>query len=490
MKKLSDILFRVRLTSLAGDAQAGIRSVRFDSRKVEPGDLFVAIRGTQTDGHEYISKAVEKGASAIVCEKLPEEIPAGVSFVVVDDASEALGIIADNYYDHPSAEIILVGVTGTNGKTTTATLLYQAFTELGYVCGLLSTIHNIIAGEIIAATHTTPDPLQLNQLLRKLADLGGNYCFMEVSSHAVAQNRIAGLKFAGGIFTNITHDHLDYHKSFQEYLLAKKKFFDQLPVGAFALTNTDDRNGRVMVQNTRARIKTYALRTAADYKCRIIENLPEGLQVKINDRELLCRLTGEFNAYNLTAVYGSACLLGQDDEQLLQILSALPPVEGRFDTLRSDDGVMAIVDYAHTPDALKNVLSAIEEIRTHNEQLITVVGAGGDRDKAKRPQMALICASRSDLVILTSDNPRSEDPGEIIREMMQGVPADLQRKVMVITNRREAIKTAVHLARTGDIILVAGKGHEKYQEIKGVRHPFDDKKELKGLLAMRNDKNH
>ncbi len=374
MKILSDILFRAKLASIAGNPQTPVQSVQFDSRKVSTGDLFVAIKGTQADGHDYISMALDRGAAAVVCEKLPEVLPTGICFVVVEDTGEALGIIADNYFNHPSEEVRLIGVTGTNGKTTIATLLYQVFTDSGYVCGLLSTIRNIIGGKVKTATHTTPDPLQLNQLLRELADLGGSYCFMEVSSHAVAQNRIAGLKFAGGIFTNLTHDHLDYHKTFQDYLLAKKKFFDRLPATAFALTNTDDKNGRVMVQNTKARVSTYALKSAADFKCRVIENLPEGLQVQINNREILCRLTGEFNAYNLAAVFGTASLLGEREDELLQRLSALSPVEGRFDTVRSADGIMGIVDYAHTPDALKNVLSTIGEIRTRNEKLITVVG--------------------------------------------------------------------------------------------------------------------
>ena len=373
-------------------------------------------------------------------------------------------------------------MTGTNGKTTTATLLYQLFTHLGYGCGLLSTIRNLIMGEEINATHTTPDPIQINALLRQLADSGGQYCFMEVSSHAVAQNRIAGLHFTGGIFTNLTHDHLDYHKTFKDYLLAKKKFFDNLPAGAFALTNKDDKNGTVMVQNTRAAIATYALRSPADYKCRIIENQFEGLQISINDRESFCRLTGEFNAYNMTAVYGAALLLQQQAEEVLTFLSSVQPVEGRFDTIHSRENITAIVDYAHTPDALKNVLSTISEIRTGNERLITVVGAGGDRDRGKRPIMAAICAEKSDLLILTSDNPRSEEPEAIIAEMKAGIEADKMRKVMVITDRREAIRTACHLAQPGDIILVAGKGHEKYQEIKGVRHHFDDKEILQEMF--------
>ncbi len=482
MKTLSELLYKANITGTMGDMLAEITSISFDSRTIKPGSLFIAVRGTQSDGHAFIDSALEKGATAIVSEEMPDNPGPGITWVKVPDSSVALGIIASNFYDNPSEEIYITGITGTNGKTTTATLLYEVFTRLGYVCGLLSTIRNIIAGEVMVSTHTTPDPIQLNRLLREMADKGTTYCFMEVSSHAVAQNRIAGIRFRGGVFTNLTHDHLDYHKTFAEYREAKKKFFDDLSAGAFALTNIDDRNGRVMVQNTRAKIRTYALRTPADFKCRILENLLEGLQLQINGQELFCRLTGEFNAYNLTAIFGTAILLGADESQLLQVLSSLPPVEGRFDTIHGAGGITAIVDYAHTPDALKNVLSTIEELRTRNEQLITVVGAGGDRDKLKRPQMGLICASKSDLVILTSDNPRSEDPETIIEEIRKGIPADLQRKVLVISNRREAIKTAVRLARPGDIILVAGKGHEKYQEISGVKHPFDDKKELESSL--------
>jgi UDP-N-acetylmuramoyl-L-alanyl-D-glutamate--2,6-diaminopimelate ligase len=482
MKTLSELLYKANITGTMGNMLAEITSISFDSRTIKPGSLFIAVRGTQSDGHAFIDSALEKGATAIVSEEMPDNPGPGITWVKVPDSSVALGIIASNFYDNPSEEIYITGITGTNGKTTTATLLYEVFTRLGYACGLLSTIRNIIAGEVMVSTHTTPDPIQLNRLLREMADKGTTYCFMEVSSHAVAQNRIAGIRFRGGVFTNLTHDHLDYHKTFAEYREAKKKFFDDLSAGAFALTNIDDRNGRVMVQNTRAKIRTYALRTPADFKCRILENLLEGLQLQINGQELFCRLTGEFNAYNLTAIFGTAILLGADESQLLQVLSSLPPVEGRFDTIHGAGGITAIVDYAHTPDALKNVLSTIEELRTRNEQLITVVGAGGDRDKLKRPQMGLICASKSDLVILTSDNPRSEDPETIIEEIRKGIPADLQRKVLVISNRREAIKTAVRLARPGDIILVAGKGHEKYQEISGVKHPFDDKKELESSL--------
>ncbi len=488
MKKLSDILYKAGVVRVVGNPHARIGEIRFDSRLVGKGDLFVAVRGTQADGHAFIGKAIESGAAVVVCEEMPGTLIPGITYAQVTDCSFALGVMASNYFDNPSEELTLVGVTGTNGKTTIATLLYQVFTGLGYGCGLLSTIRNIIMGRVIAATHTTPDPLALNALLRQLADEGGQYCFMEVSSHAVAQNRIAGLNFAGGIFTNLTHDHLDYHKTFKDYLLAKKKFFDLLPSRAFALVNKDDKNGMVMVQNTHARIRTYAVKSPADYKCRITENLLEGLQLTINETEIYCRLTGEFNAYNLTAVYGTALLLDQPAENVLTFLSSVPPVEGRFDTLHSDNGITAIVDYAHTPDALKNVLTTIEEIRTRNEKLITVVGAGGDRDRSKRPLMGAICAAKSDLVILTSDNPRSEEPEEIIAEMQAGISAELKRKVMVIVNRREAIRTACHLAKPGDIILVAGKGHEKYQEIKGIRHHFDDKEILEEMLLNENQK--
>jgi UDP-N-acetylmuramoyl-L-alanyl-D-glutamate--2,6-diaminopimelate ligase len=484
MKTISELLYKATITGTTGNMLAGIKAISFDSRAIRPGSLFIAIRGTQSDGHAFIDSAIEKGATAIVCEEMPGKALPGITWVKVPDSSVALGIIASNFYDNPSEEIEIIGITGTNGKTTIATSLYDVFTRLGYVCGLLSTIRNIIAGEVIASTHTTPDPIQLNRLLREMADHGATYCFMEVSSHAVAQHRIAGIRFRGGIFTNLTHDHLDYHKTFAEYREAKKKFFDNLPPGAFALINSDDRNGRVMVQNTRAKVRTYALRTPADFKCRILENLLEGLQLQINGQELFCRLTGEFNAYNLTAIFGAATVLGADESQLLPVLSSLPPVEGRFDTIHGPGGITAIVDYAHTPDALKNVLATIEELRTRNEQLITVVGAGGDRDRSKRPQMGLICAAKSEVVILTSDNPRSEDPETIIEEIRKGIPADLQRKVLVISNRREAIKAAVRLARPGDIILVAGKGHEKYQEISGVKHPFDDKKELEEGLKQ------
>lgn len=488
MKKLNEILQNAGAVKITGCQDREVREIQFDSREIKPGDLFIAIKGTQADGHRFIDTAIASGATTIVCEDVPVNLKDEVSYVVVKSSNYALGVIASNYFGNPSADLKLVGVTGTNGKTTIATLLYLLFMHLGYGCGLLSTIRNLIMEEEIPATHTTPDPIRLNYLLKKLVDSGGEYCFMEVSSHAVAQDRIAGLHFTGGIFTNLTHDHLDYHKTFKEYLAAKKKFFDNLPSGAFALVNKDDKNGLVMVQNTKARIFTYALKSPADFKCRIQENLLEGLQLSINNQEIFCRLTGEFNAYNLSAIFGTSVLLGQSQENALTYLSSVPPVEGRFETIHTDKNITAIVDYAHTPDALKNVLNTIGEIRTRNEKLITVVGAGGDRDRTKRPLMAAICAEKSDMVILTSDNPRSEEPEKIAEEMLAGISADLRRKVITVINRKEAIRTACHLAKPGDIILVAGKGHEKYQEIKGIKYPFDDKKILEEMLTHDNQK--
>jgi UDP-N-acetylmuramoyl-L-alanyl-D-glutamate--2,6-diaminopimelate ligase len=467
---------------VSGSLEKVIGGITFDSRQIRQGNLFVAVTGTHTDGHHFIKNAIDSGATAIVCQSMPEEIRPDISYVRVKDSTIALGIIASNYYDNPSSQIQLVGITGTNGKTTIATLLYKLFLALGYGAGLFSTIRNMVIEEEIPATHTTPDAIQLNRLLRYIADKGCTYCFMEVSSHAIDQNRIAGLKFAGGIFTNITHDHLDYHSTFQNYLQVKKKFFDSLPSDAFSLTNLDDRNGKVVVQNTKALVRTYALKSPADFKCKVIDNRLEGLHLQIDGNELYCRLIGYFNAYNITAVYGAARLLGQESSGILKILSNLESIEGRFEYIRSKNNVTGIVDYAHTPDALINVLETINSIRTRNEKLITVVGAGGDRDKTKRPIMAKICGNKSDQVILTSDNPRSEDPEEIIAQMKEGIDPGDMRKFLFIVNRKEAIRTACALARPGDIILVAGKGHEKYQEIKGVRHPFDDRKILEEVL--------
>jgi UDP-N-acetylmuramoyl-L-alanyl-D-glutamate--2,6-diaminopimelate ligase len=479
---LREIIQNLLAREIKGPADQDIRSIQFDSRKVGKGDLFVAIPGTKTDGHGFIGACIASGARAVVCERLPQRLEPGVTYIRVDDSSYALGLMAAAFFSHPSREIKLVGVTGTNGKTTIATQLYSLFHSLGYGSGLISTIRNVIMEEVQASSHTTPDALQINGMLRKLADMGGEYCFMEVSSHAIDQQRIAGLEFRGAIFTNLTHDHLDYHVTFQEYLKAKKRFFDELGADAFALINTDDKNGLVMTQNTQAKILTYALKKPADFKCRIVDDSLEGLQLFISGREVHCRLAGEFNAYNLLAVYATAILLGQDADTVLELMSGLAPAEGRFETIYLPGNVTAIVDYAHSPDALKNVLETIGKVRTRNEKLIVVVGAGGDRDTSKRPEMGRICALLGDTVILTSDNPRSEDPGKIIEEMKSGIPVELRRKVMAIINRKEAIEAAIHMARSGDIVLVAGKGHEQYQEIQGVRHPFDDRKVIRGML--------
>jgi len=478
-------LYKTRIEKVLGPTQIPISSVCFDSRKVESKSLFVAVHGTQTDGHHYIEKAIENGAVAIVCEYLPVKPDPSVTFIKVQNSSKSLGVIASNYYDNPSSEIILVGVTGTNGKTTIATLLHELFLLLGYNAGLLSTIGNKIESESIPSTHTTPDPLQINQLLRSMLAKGCSHCFMEVSSHAIFQNRIFGLTFKGGIFTNISHDHLDYHKSFNKYLQTKKSFFDYLSPESFALTNIDDKNGIVMLQNSKANKHTYSIQKTADFKAKIIENLLSGLSLQIENQEVWCRQAGTFNAYNLLAVYATACLLGENKSEVLTSLSNLHVVEGRFENMRSGDQIIAIVDYAHTPDALKNVLQNINSLRTRNEKLITVLGAGGDRDKQKRPLMAEIACNESDNVILTSDNPRSEDPIDIIEDMKKGIDASQSRKIIVITDRKEAIKTSCVMAKAGDIILVAGKGHEKYQEVKGKKFPFDDKAFLKEFLNIK-----
>lgn len=482
MKLLSEILYKVKLEEVVGTTHVAISSVTFDSRKVKKDSLFVATSGTASDGHTFIDKAIESGAIAIVCETLPANINENVNYVKVTDSSLALGIIACNYFDNPSEKIKLVGVTGTNGKTTTVTLLFNLFRSLGYSVGLLSTVQNKINNTIIPATHTTPDALALNELLSQMVQQGCEFAFMEVSSHAVVQNRIAGIAFTGGVFTNITHDHLDYHKTFSEYIKAKKKFFDNLPHTAFAVVNRDDKNGAVMLQNTKAETYTYGLRNVADFKCKIVENHLNGLLLNIDGQEVWVKLIGTFNAYNVLAVYVTAVLLKQDKTNVLTALSNLNSVEGRFQYLKSPNGVIGIVDYAHTPDALKNVLETIKDIRSGNEQVITLVGCGGDRDSAKRPVMAAIACEYSNKVILTSDNPRSEDPEDILNQMQKGVsPVDV-KKTLRITDRREAIKTALSLSNSGDIILVAGKGHEKYQEIKGVKHPFDDFEILKETI--------
>ena len=484
MKNLQDILYRTALLEIRGTPDPGITHISFDSRKVESGGMFIAVKGTLVDGHGYIDQAISGGAKVIVCESFPEKEVPGITYIKVRNSASALGQIAANFYDNPSAKLKLVGVTGTNGKTTTVTLLHEMFTALGFKAGLLSTIKSMVHKQNFEATHTTPDAIRLNQLLASMVEEGCDYAFMEVSSHAVEQDRISGLVFSGGVFTNITHDHLDYHKTFKNYLLAKKKFFDNLPAEAFAIINADDRNGKIMLQNTRAAKYTYALKSTARFKGKVLENHFDGLQMNIDGHDMHAMLCGTFNAYNLLAVYATTILLGMDAEEVLTSLSRLKGAEGRFDIIRSADNRPGIVDYAHTPDALENLLQTINSIRTKNEQLITVVGAGGDRDKAKRPKMARIASLLSTTVILTSDNPRSEDPDQILSDMRAGIDPAKTGKTLVITNREEAIKTAVHLSRSGDIILVAGKGHEKYQEIKGVKYPFNDKMILMQLFDM------
>lgn len=486
IKLLKDIIYKTGIEDVSGNTNIAIEKITFDSREVEPFSLFVAVKGTQVDGHVYINKAIEKGAIAIVCEELPENLNPKVTYIKVKDSSYALGIIASNYYGNPSNKIKLVGVTGTNGKTTTATLLHELFTKLGYKCGLISTVNNKIGIIKLPATHTTPDAIQLNALINQMVEDGCQYCFMEVSSHAVHQNRISGLDFDVAIFTNLTHDHLDYHGTFDEYIKAKKNFFDQLKENSIAYVNKDDRHWEVMVQNTKAVVKTYALKTLADFHAKIIESHFNGMLLHIGPDELWTKLIGKFNVYNLLAVYGTAILLNQEKISVLTAISSLGSVEGRFQYIQSAHKVSGIVDYAHTPDALKNVLETINEIRTGNEQLITVVGCGGDRDKAKRPVMAKIACENSDKVILTSDNPRTEDPEQIIEDMKEGVDPVNFKKVLAITNREEAIKVACSMADPGDIVLIAGKGHEKYQEINGVRHPFDDMQIVKQMFELLN----
>ena len=456
----------------------GAKDLQFDSRKCKEGSVFFAVRGTQVDGHDYIVKAIENGAKTIVCEQLPENQADGVKYCVVENSAKALGLAASEFYGNPSKKLHLVGVTGTNGKTTIATLLYCLFTDAGYVCGLLSTIENIIGTRVVPSTHTTGDQLELNELLAQMVDAGCEYAFMEVSSHSIDQDRIAGLHFDGGIFTNLTQDHLDYHKTLANYRDAKKKFFDNLPSTAFALTNLDDKNGMVMLQNTKAMKKTYSLKHDADFKGLVMESYFDGMELKINGKAVSTFLVGRFNAYNLLAIYGAAVSLGMPEEEVLQEVSKLHSASGRFQMVNSKDGIVGIVDYAHTPDALENVLSTINEIRTHNETLITVAGAGGNRDADKRPKMAAAAVRLSDRLIITSDNPRFEEPEDIISQMKAGVPGECYNKVLCITDRREAIRTAVALAKKGDIILVAGKGHETYQDVKGVKHHFDDREEL------------
>lgn len=483
MKSVNEMLSEIEILESTGDLATQVGGIQFDSRKVKPGDLFVAVKGTHVDGHQFIAKAVELGASAIVCELWPEYIPSGVVVVRIDQTQLNFGKIASAWFNHPSANLKVAGVTGTNGKTTIATLLYKTFSLLGYKVGLISTIKYYVGNEEFPATHTTPDALQIQELMAKMVEAGCEYCFMEASSHAIDQDRISGIRFDGGIFTNLTHDHLDYHHTFAEYLKAKKKFFDNLPETAFALTNADDKNGAVMLQNTKAAKQTYSLRSLANFHCKILEKHFDGMLLSIDGHEIWTHFTGVFNASNLMAVTGAAILLGADREEVFRILSELRPVSGRFEIIRSPEGKYAVVDYAHTPDAIKNVLSGITEIRTGNEQIITVVGAGGDRDKTKRPEMAAEAVKQSDKVILTSDNPRSEEPEQILADMEVGVEPHQKHKVLSIVNRKEAIKTACMLAKPGDIILVAGKGHEDYQEIKGVKHHFDDKEVINEIFG-------
>lgn len=480
---LKELLQTAGKYEISGSDEIEINGIEIDSRKIKDGNAFIAIRGTQADGHDYISKAIELGAKAIICEKLPETTIEGTTYAIFSDTEDAVGKIATTFYGNPTEKLDLVGVTGTNGKTTIATLLYNMFRAFGYKAGLISTVCNYIDGEAIPTEHTTPDPITLNQLLGRMADEGCKYAFMEVSSHSVAQKRIGGLKFAGGIFTNLTRDHLDYHKTVENYLKAKKAFFDGLPKTAFALTNADDKNGMVMVQNTKAKVATYSLRTMADFKGKVLEDGFEGMLLDINNTEVNVQFIGRFNAYNLLAVYGAANLLGKKPEDILLQLSTLRPVSGRFDSLRSPEGYTAIVDYAHTPDALTNVLDAIHDVLKGRGKVITVVGAGGNRDKGKRPIMAKESVRQSDKVIITSDNPRFEEPQDIINDMLAGLNKDEMKKVVAITDRKEAIRTACMMASQGDVILIAGKGHENYQDIKGVKYHFDDKEIVRDIFS-------
>lgn len=473
---------QLKIKSTCGDVAVDVTGIEIDSRSIKQGGLFVAVRGTVTDGHKYISKAVEQGALAVVCEVLPEQCQDGVAYVVVENTEEIVGILATTFYGNPTSKLKLVGVTGTNGKTTIATVLYNLFRKLGYKAGLLSTVCNYVDSEAVPTDHTTPDPITLNRLLARMVDAGCEYAFMEVSSHSVVQHRIAGLTFVGGVFTNLTRDHLDYHKTFENYLKAKKMFFDNLPSNAFALTNIDDRNGLVMLQNTKAEKHTYSVQSMADFKARILESHFEGMMLEINKEEVAVQFVGRFNVQNLLAIYGTAVLLGEDSHEVLVALSALRPVSGRFETMRSPEGYTAIVDYAHTPDALVNVLETIHDVLDGNGKVITVVGAGGNRDKGKRPIMAKETAKLSDRLVITSDNPRFEDPQDIINDMMAGLNQEEAARTICITDRKEAIRTACMMAHKGDVVLVAGKGHETYQEIHGVKHHFDDKEVLLNIF--------
>ena len=487
--KLSELLKNIKPTVIIGDDNIDITGVNIDSRRVADGHLFVAMKGTQVDGHKFIAKAIEQGAKAILCEDLPEDAtntqhPTPITYIQVPSTEDAVGRVATLFYGNPSKKLKLVGVTGTNGKTTIATLLYNMFRKMGHRCGLLSTVCNYVEGEAIPASHTTPDPIELNALLARMVDAGCEYAFMECSSHAIAQKRIGGLSFTGGLFTNLTRDHLDYHKTFENYRNAKKAFFDALPKGAFAITNADDKNGMFMVQNTKATVKTYSTRSMADFKAHILECHFEGMYLEVDGHEVGVQFIGKFNVSNLLAVYGAAIMLGKKPEDVLLVMSTLKSVNGRLDPVRSPEGFTAIVDYAHTPDALENVLNAIHEVLNGKGKVITVCGAGGNRDKGKRPLMAQEAVRQSDRVIITSDNPRFEEPQDIINDMLAGLNAQQMKKVVSIVDRREAIRTACMMAQKGDVILVAGKGHENYQEIKGVKHHFDDKEVLSEIFAQ------
>lgn len=482
MMKLKTLVNRLDVLEVKGDMERDICGVQIDSRQVADGHLFIAVRGTVADGHNYIGKALEKGAVAILCETIPEDADEKVTYVKVENTEQVVGQVATTFYGDPTSKMKLVGVTGTNGKTTIATVLYEMFRYMGHKVGLLSTVCNYIDGEAIPTEHTTPDPITLNALLAQMVEAGCEYAFMEVSSHSIVQNRIGGLTFAGGLFTNITRDHLDYHKTFENYIKAKKLFFDRLPKAAFAITNADDKNGMVMVQNTQAQVKTYSVQSPADFKAKIIECHFEGMYLNINGKEVGVQFIGKFNVSNLLAVYGAAVMLGKEEQEVLVALSAMKPVNGRFEALRSPSGYTAIVDYAHTPDALENVLNAIHGVLDGKGEVITVCGAGGNRDKGKRPLMAREAVKQSDRVIITSDNPRFEEPQDIINDMLAGLDEEQMKKVIAIVDRRQAIKTACMMAKSGDVILVAGKGHEDYQDVKGVKHHFDDKEEVRACF--------
>ncbi len=482
---LNDILYKVNIKSVHGSTSVAVKDLQTDSRKITAGSCFIALVGTTVDGHQFIEKAIEDGAIAVICETMPQQMKEGVTYVQVEDSAAAAGYMSHNFYGEPSSKLKLVGVTGTNGKTTVATLLRNLFTSLGYTCGLISTVQNQVGNRVIEATHTTPDAISLNKLLKEMLDEGCEYVFMECSSHAIQQHRITGLVFTGAIFTNITHDHLDYHKTFEEYIRVKKSWFDSLPKSAFAISNADDKRGTVMLQNTAAKKYFYSLKTMADFKGKILDNSLSGLHLAVNETDVHFKMIGEFNAYNLLAVFGTAVCLGQDKNTVLQVLSGLSGAEGRFDyILSTNKHIVGIVDYAHTPDALLNVLATIKNLRHGNEQVITVVGCGGNRDKTKRPVMAEVACEYSDRVIFTSDNPRNEDPMDILRDMEAGVNIAARKKYITIADRKEAIKTAVSLSDKEDIVLVAGKGHEKYQDIKGVKHDFDDKRVLKEMFEL------